>query len=60
LARLLGVDVDVIYDAFDKRVCETLFDGLLSPSIVGDSNLIFRFNILCEIDQPFGCIVAPV
>ena len=60
LARFLGVDVDVINDAFNQRVFQTLFDGLLSPCFVGDRRFAFRLYAFRELDHAFGCIVAAI
>ena len=60
LARFLGVDVDMIDDAFNQCVLQTLFDGLLSPCFVGDRRFAFRLYAFRELDHAFGCVVAAI
>ena len=54
------VCVNVINDAFDQCVFQALFDGLFSPSCIGNRRFAFCFYVFREIDQAFGCIVTPV
>ena len=39
---------------------QALFDVLFAPRFIADRCLIFRLNVFRELDQAFGCIIAPV
>ncbi len=54
LARLFGIQVNVIHDAFDQGVAEAFLDRSLAPLVFLDLGLVRLFDGLGEFDQPFG------
>ena len=50
LPRFLGVDIDVIDDAFHHSVFQTLLHRLSAPCFIFDGRFVFRLHSLCEID----------